>query len=188
MTNITPDHIKSVYNDAEQIVSETELMAAFDKLAAEMKPVLKDANPIFLCVMNGGLMAMSELAKRLHFPLQFDHIHVTRYRGKTSGGTIHWSKEPCFPLKDRTVVVIDDVLDGGVTLQAVVDYCNGHHPKKLYTVAMLDKPEGRTQGGLPKADFTGLEIPNKYVFGFGLDYYDYLRNVPGIYAVDDKYL
>ena len=181
--------VKAVQQSAELLVSLETLYAGFDRMAQAMHEELADQDPLFLCVMNGGLLATAELLKRVHFPLQCDYIHATRYRGKTSGSaSLHWKHFPATDVKNRVVVIVDDILDGGVTLAAIVDYCEAKKAKKVYTAVMLDKPAGRTKNGLQKANFVGVEIPDRFVFGFGLDYYDYLRNVPGIYAVADEHL
>lgn len=182
--SMTPEKVREVFQDAKLLLTEEQLMAAFDKMAHEIEAELKDKNPIMLPVMNGALMPAAELAKRLNFPMQFDYAHATRYRGETIGGDhVHWIKEPTASLEDRIVLVVDDVLDGGQTLHAIVEFCYARGAKKVYTAAMLDKPTARNPGGLKTADFTGIEIPDEYVFGFGLDYHDYLRNVRGVYAV-----
>ncbi len=190
MAQITPTFIREVQKKATLLVSEQELTQAFDQLADDMTSVLADKNPVFLTVMNGGLMTMSELAKRLNFPAVMDYIHASRYQGETTGGSsIHWKREPSQKLiEGRCVVIVDDVLDGGITLSAIIDYCQGNGAREVYTAVMLDKPEGRESGALAKADFTGLEIENRYVYGFGLDYHEYLRNVPAIYAVAEEHM
>lgn len=184
-----PQFIREVFDKSTLLLSKEQIMAAFDQMAAKANEVLKDKNPILLCVMNGGLMTMSELAMRLNFPLQMDYLHATRYDGETSGGRkVFWRREPSVPLKDRCVVIVDDILDGGITLKAIEEFCSQEGAAEIYTAVMLDKPDARDDAGTPKADFTGLEIENKYVFGFGLDYKEYLRNVPGIYAVAEEHM
>lgn len=184
-----PKFIQEVLDASRLLISKEQLMSAFDQMAAQATTVLKDKNPILLCVMNGGLMTMSEFAMRLNFPLQMDYLHATRYDGETHGGrTVFWRKEPSIPMKSRVVVIVDDILDGGLTLKAIEEFCKNENAKEIYTAVMLDKPSARDAGGLQKADFTGLEIPNDYVFGFGLDYKEYLRNIPGIYTVHPKHM
>lgn len=183
------EQVKAVLQDARLLVSEAELMAAFDQMAVSITTELKDLNPIALPVMNGALLSAAELAKRLNFPIQFDYIHATRYRGRTIGGEhIHWLKEPTSSLENRNVLIIDDVLDGGQTLHAIVEFCYARRAKKVYTAVTLDKPTGRSKMGLKQADFVGLEIPDEFVFGFGLDYHGYLRNLPAVYAVAKHHL
>ena len=182
--NITPEKIKEVLRDATLLITEEELMQAFDQMAVEIEAEMKGTNPIVLPVMNGALPCAAEIIKRLHFPMQMDYVHATRYKGNTVGGDpIHWLKEPTDTLQDRTILIIDDVLDGGQTLHAIVGFCYARGAKKVYTAVMLDKPEGRVASGLQKADFVGLTIPKEFLIGFGLDYDGYLRNLSGVYKV-----
>jgi hypoxanthine phosphoribosyltransferase len=174
--------LNRVLQNATCLLSHDELMKAFDTLAEKINVVLKEENPILLTVMNGALMTSSELAKRLNFPLEMDYVHATRYRGEFAGGAIHWLHEPNSSLKDRTVLVVDDILDGGITLAEIVAYCNNHGAKKVYTAVMLDKYQKRVPNGLQKADFVGIEIEDHFVFGFGLDYQGYWRNTNAIYV------
>ncbi len=184
-----PKFIQEVLDASTLLISKETIMKAFDAMAIQATQVLKNKNPILLCVMNGGLMTMSELAMRLNFPLQMDYLHATRYDGETHGGRqIFWRKEPSIPMKDRVVVIVDDILDGGLTLKAIEDFCKKEQAKEIYTAVMLDKPAARDPDGVQKADFTGIAIEDHYVFGFGLDYKEYLRNIPGIYAVDQKHM
>jgi len=189
MKNITPDYINLVYRSATCLFSKQEVMQAIDTMAHTMEAELKDQNPVMLTVMNGGLITTSELALRLNFPMQMDYVHATRYTGETTGGaSVHWKHEPSIDLEGRVVVVVDDILDGGLTLSAIIEYCEGRQAKKVYTAVLLDKTEARQPGALAKADFTGLAVANEYVFGFGLDYHEYLRNIPGIYKVAKEHM
>lgn len=184
-----PAFIREVIEKSTQLVSKAELMAAFDQMTDKMRDVLADKNPVLLCVMNGGLMTMSEIAMRLEFPLQMDYLHATRYMGETSGGAkVFWRREPSVDLTDRVVVIVDDILDGGITLQAIKEFCEGEGASEVYSAVMLDKEVEREPGGAAHADFTGMRIEDKYVYGFGLDYHEYLRNMPGIYSVAEEHM
>lgn len=178
-----PAHIKEVYAKATCLHTREEVDAALDKMAQEIHNKLEDSNPILLCVMVGAVVPAGHLLTRLDFPLEVDYVHATRYRGGLQGGEIQWRAEPKTALKDRTVIVLDDVLDGGVTLAAVVDYCKAKQAKAVYTAVLVDKEHQREPGGLKQADFTGIKTADRYIIGYGLDYKEYLRNVPGIYAI-----
>ena len=182
------EKLNEVLAQAKKLISHDELMVALDGMAIKMHEVLAEENPLMLTVMNGGLITASELAKRLNFPMEMDYVHATRYRGNFSGGAIHWLHEPKTSLENRVVLIVDDILDGGITLAEIVAYCEKHGAKKVYTAVLLDKYETRENGGLPTADFTGLKIENHFVFGFGLDYHGYWRNVPGIYVVAPQHM
>jgi hypoxanthine phosphoribosyltransferase len=186
MNNIT-DKIQAVLESAELIYSFTDIEIALDNMGEEITTKLKDTNPIILCVMIGALIPTAHLLTRLNFPLQVDYIHVTRYRGSTRGGDLHWLVEPRHDLKDRTVLVVDDVMDGGLTLAAIIDYCKQVGAKDVYSAVMVNKQREREPGVKFEPDFNGLMTEDRFLVGFGLDYEEYLRNVPGIYAVAEEH-
>lgn len=175
--------IHAVLEQAECLYHFAEVNNALDRMANEITKKLKDSNPIILCVMTGALIFAGHLTTRLHFPLQIDYLHVTRYRGAMRGGDLHWLAEPRYSLKDRIVLILDDIMDGGVTLAAIIDYCNQAKTKAVYSAVMVSKNRQREPGVTFEPDFVGLTTEDKYLFGFGLDYEEYLRNMPGIYAV-----
>ena len=112
-----------------------------------------------------------------------DYLHATRYRGETSGEELQWRAEPCLSLQDRNVLIVDDILDGGITLTEVLKYCRDKQAANVYSAVLLDKQDARLPGCVQEADFTGLKVENRYVFGYGMDYHEGLRNLPGIYAL-----
>ncbi len=178
-----PQHIKEVFAKATCLHTKQEIEFELDRMAQEIHEKLQDSNPILLCVMVGGLVLTGNLLPRLDFPLELDYVHATRYQSGTRGGELTWKVKPNTPLKGRTVLIIDDILDGGITLAAIVDYCKEQGAEAILTAVLLDKREARLPQGVQLADFTGLEIPDAYVFGYGMDYKEYLRNAPGIYVV-----
>lgn len=184
MKSIT--EVQAILEEAECLYSTEEVNTALDKMANEITHKLKNENPLILCVMTGALITTGHLVTRLHFPLEMDYIHATRYRGTTRGGDLHWLVEPRKNLKGRTVMVVDDIMDGGLTLAAIIDYCRQAGAKAIYTAVMVSKNRTREPGVNFEPDFVGLTTEDKYLFGFGLDYEEYLRNVPGIYAVNGK--
>lgn len=175
--------IQSVLHSATCLHSFAEINDALDRMAEEITKRLKDKNPLVLCVMTGALITTAHLVTRLHFPLQMDYIHVTRYQGTTRGGDLHWLVEPRNELKGRTVLIVDDIMDGGLTLAAILDYCKQAGAHSIYSAVMVSKKRVREPGVHFEPDFVGLVTEDKYLFGFGLDYEEYLRNIPGIYAV-----
>jgi hypoxanthine phosphoribosyltransferase len=179
----TPQKIKTVLEKADCIYDMKHIEKALDELAQKISAKLKDTNPLVLCVMTGALIPLGHLVTRLHFPLQIDYIHATRYRGATRGGDLHWLVEPRNSLKDRTILVVDDIMDGGLTLAAILDYCQQAGAKGVYSAVMVNKIRKREEGVNFEPDFTGLDTEDRFLFGFGLDYEEYLRNAPGIYAV-----
>lgn len=178
-----PEYIKEVYEKSTCLFTHNEVEAALDRMAKQIHEKLHDKNPLLLCVMIGGFVPLGHLLTRLDFPLEVDYVHATRYRGETSGGEIHWKVEPPATVVGRTVLVVDDILDGGVTLAAILEQVQARGAKEVLTAVLVDKHAKRVENGLTKADFVGLEIEDHYVFGYGLDYREYLRNAPGIYMV-----
>jgi hypoxanthine phosphoribosyltransferase len=181
-----PRHIREVYARSTCLYTKEQVETALDKMAGEIHEVLSEKNPILLCVMIGGLVPVGNLLPRLDFPLELHYAHATRYRGQLTGGDLQWKASPSFSVDNRTVLIIDDILDGGATLAAIVDYCNKAGAKEVYTAVLVDKHHKREPEGLAHADFTGLFVDDHYIFGYGMDYKEYLRNAPGIFVVDPQ--
>jgi hypoxanthine phosphoribosyltransferase len=178
-----PANIQEVYDKATCLYTKQEVENALDKMAKEIEAKLENSYPILLSVMVGGLIPAGNLLPRLDFPLELDYIHATRYNNTTQGGQLEWVVYPKISLRDRSVLIIDDILDAGITLAAIVDYCRAQNAQEVYSAVLLDKQQTRLPGGLPKADFTGITMEDGYVFGYGMDYKGYLRNAPGIFVV-----
>jgi len=171
-----------VFAEARLLYSTEEIEAAIDNMALAITDELKDKNPVVLCLMIGAVIIVGKILTKLNFPLQLEYVHVTRYQGATTGGDLQWVRIPSISLKDRTVLIIDDILDEGVTLTTMIEECKKAEAAKIYTAVLADKQIKKSRA-LQRADFTGLTIPDRYVFGYGMDYKGYLRNAPGIYAV-----
>lgn len=174
------NEIKTVFEKAELLHSKTEVEAALDAMAIQINQLLAERNPLVLCVMNGGLVTAGQLLTRLTMPLTIDAINASRYQNKTVGNEIEWIFTPKTSLKNRTILLVDDILDAGITLAAIYDYCLEQGASSVYTAVLLDKD-------LPQkkpitADFVGLKISDRYVFGYGMDYKGYWRNADGIFA------
>jgi hypoxanthine phosphoribosyltransferase len=130
--------------------------------------------------MNGGVVLTGKLLTRLNFPLTLDAINASRYRNQTRGGEINWIQKPRTDLKNRTVLIVDDILDEGITLRAIYEYCREQGASSIYSAVLINKNLNHTKP--IRADFVGLEAENRYIFGYGMDYKGYLRNAAGIYA------
>jgi hypoxanthine phosphoribosyltransferase len=176
---------QNALNNAELLYSAEEVEKAITRMANEISNELKNTNPLILPVMVGGVILAGKLTPQLNFPLQMDYIHATRYRSTTSGSTIKWLKKPEKSLKDKTVLLVDDILDEGITLAAIIEWCYEAGAKKVLTAVLVEK-ELDIDKPIKDADFTGLVIPDHYVFGYGMDYHEYHRNVAGIYAVKES--
>lgn len=173
--------IKTIESESDCLCDAEQLNKVLDSLAKKITGDLKDKNPLVLCVMTGGLIPTGHLITRLSFPLQLDYIHATRYRGETSGGELHWIQEPSISLQNRNVLIVDDIYDEGITLVEIVKYCNEKGASNVHTAVLVNKIHKRKENF--KLDYVGLEIEDRYLFGFGMDYKNYLRNVNAIHAV-----
>ena len=174
---------KDLLAGAEVIHSAETVAAAVTRVAGEITEKLGDTNPLLLCVMSGGVPFAGQLMTQLHFPLEFDYMHVTRYGQETSGGALSWRAAPWTSVKDRTVLILDDILDEGVTLAAIVERMKQLGAKACYTAVATDKLNGKTKP--IKADFVALTVPDRFVFGYGMDVRGAWRNLPAIYAVKE---
>ncbi len=181
---MTAAEIQRIYSEAEQIYTATEVEAAIAKIGAAITVSFSDKNPIIRCLMKGAVVVTGKLLPLLDFPLQLEYVEISRYRGGTHGDTPLWKKAPPEAVRRRHVLIVDDILDEGVTLMQTIDACYAMQAKSVGTAVLIDKkiPMDRAY---PRADFTGLTAPNHYLFGYGMDYKDYLRNAPGIYAIKD---
>ena len=181
---MTNEDITKARDTADRLFSMSEIETSMDRMAIAITERLRHSNPLVLTVMTGGMIPAGMLITRLDFPLEFDYIHLTRYGDKISGGEIEWIRPPPEDLAGRTVLLIDDLLDHGITLQAAIDRCRHHGADEVLTAVLLVKSVSR-RAGLRETDFFGLTSDDRYVFGMGMDYKNYWRNSPGIFAVND---
>ncbi len=179
--SISPEQALAVYRQADRLYDLDQIEQALDRMSGDIRPQLEGRNPLVLCVMNGGLVPFGRLVSRLDFPMQLDYIHATRYRGNTQGGELRWVKRQNEPMQGRCVLIVDDILDEGYTLEALIAECRQQGAREVYTAVLAVKLHDRGCG--LAADFVGLQVEDRYVFGYGMDYKGYLRNAPGIFAV-----
>ncbi len=171
----------AVFEKADVLYTKSEVESALDKLAQDITAKLGDTDPIVLCIMLGGLVPTGKLIDRLTFPLHLNYVHATRYDGATSGGDLRWVAKPGCSLQGRVVLLVDDILDEGLTLAAIHQACLALGASRVYSAVLVEKKHDRKNSY--QASFVGLEVEDRYVFGYGMDYKGYLRNAPGIYAV-----
>jgi hypoxanthine phosphoribosyltransferase len=167
----------------ERIHDAETLEAAILRIGAQVDAALAGAGAVFLTVMQGGLVFAGRLAIAIESPLEFDYVHATRYHGTTRGTELRWISEPRVPLAGRNVILADDILDEGHTLKALRDYCRGQDAARVLVAVLCAKRHGRCVEGID-ADFVGVDVPDRYVFGYGMDYHEQGRNLPAIWAVD----
>lgn len=174
---------REILANAEIIHSAETVAAAVSRVAREIKEKLGETNPLVLCVMSGGVPFAGQLMTQLDFPLDFDYMHVTRYGQETSGGALSWRSAPWTPVKGRTVLIVDDILDEGFTLAAIVERMKELGATACYTAVATDKLNGKNKP--LKADFVALTVPDRFVFGYGMDVRGKWRNLAAIYAMKE---
>ncbi len=181
MSSITPPHIRETLRNADLIYSEDQVQAALHKVATSINAELADQHPLVLSVMGGAVVFTGQLLPLLDFPLDFDYVHVSRYGDARQGGAMHWKVGPRENVRGRTVLVLDDILDEGHTMSALRDRVMGLGATRFYCAVFADKIHGKIKP--VRADFVGLELPDRFVFGYGMDIEGAWRNLPAIYAV-----
>lgn len=180
------DEARQVLTQADCLHPESDVRRALDRLGTEITRDYEDKNPLVLCVMNGGLYATSEVTRRLKFPLTIDYLHATRYRGSTTGGGLVWKRQlDGSALQGHHLLVIDDILDEGHTLLAIRRSLAEFDPASLRVAVLVDKQHDRRVEGV-KAEYIGLTVADRYVFGCGMDYKEYWRQLPAVYAVAEN--
>lgn len=177
---ITAQQAWEVLREADCLYPAAAVEAALDDMARRITSVLGREDPLLVCVMTGGVVPFGKLLPRLDFPCEIDYVHATRYGGKLTGGQLQWISGPHVDPRDRVVLLVDDILDEGTTLAGIeLRYREaGARSVQKAVLVIKDRPRAVEVA----VEFPGLTVPNRYVFGYGMDYKGYLRNAPGIYA------
>lgn len=179
----TPEEAWRILETADEVCSAQCVETEVARIAAEVTAKLKDRNPVVLGVMKGSVIFAGQLLPRLRFPLHFDYLDVTRYGVATVGGEITWKVSPGTDVAGRVVLVVDDILDEGHTLAAIRVKLLEAGATEFYSAVFSQKDTGRPKP--IEADFVGITLPNRYVFGFGMDVRGAWRNLPAIYALNE---
>lgn len=169
--------------NSDEIYSANAVSVAIDSLASQITEVLSKTNPIVMSVMGGAVVFTGQLLPQLNFPLEFDYVQANRYHG-TSGHDLVWRVEPSDKVKGRVVLLLDDILDEGITLAEIKAKCLAMGAEQVLVAVLSEKI--LDQDKPIRADFVGLELPNRYVFGCGMDAYGWWRNLPCIRALKDS--
>lgn len=180
---MTAEEARRILSEAELVCSAEEISRTIDRLASEITARLRDAYPLVLSVMSGAVVFAGQLLPKLNFPLECDYLHATRYGSLTSGGELSWLMEPRTAVSGRTVLVLDDILDEGITLAAIKARLLEQGAAACWIAVLAEKETGHPKP--VKADFTGVTLPNRYVFGCGMDVKGAWRNLPAIHALKE---
>jgi len=178
---VTPAEARALLAEADLVCPAAQVAASVDRLAGQIAERLADVQPLVLTVMGGAVVFAGHLLPKLAFPLDCDYLHVTRYGDATHGSNLTWVAEPRLPVAGRIVLVLDDILDEGVTLAAIKARVLERGAAQCLVAVLTEKDTGREKPIRP--DFVGLVLPNRYVFGYGMDVKGAWRNLPAIYAV-----
>jgi len=181
LTPLSPQQLRA---QSEQVHSPEAVTTAITRLSVEITQVLQDLEPVVLCVMSGGLIFTGQLLTQLNFPLEIDYVHASRYQNKTIGLNLDWKVLPQIDLSGRNVLIVDDILDEGITMLAIRDKCLALGAKAVLSAVLVEKQLAHEKP--IRADFVGLVVPNRYVFGSGMDAYGWWRNLAGIYALNQS--
>ena len=179
---LDPKDYDAVAGRAQQLVTPDQIDAALERMAASITERLAGKDPLVLCVMTGAVFVAGLLLPRLRFQLRVDYIHASRYQGRTSGGEIVWRYRPSDAIRGEHVLVLDDILDEGITLRRIVDACLEDGAASVHTAVLVSKEREHAC----EADVVGIQVEDRYLYGYGLDYKGYFRNAAGIYAVADE--
>lgn len=178
----TPVSLVSVIDRSVRVHDRETLQVAIANMGAAIERALDGERAVFLALMNGAMVFAGELALAIGTDLELDYVHATRYQGNTVGGELSWLREPRADLRERTVLLVDDILDEGRTLKAVRDACLDRGAARVLIAALCVKQHERRVAGID-ADFVGVDVPDAYVYGYGMDYHEHGRNLPAIYAL-----
>ncbi len=176
------DTIQALIRKSSVIYSEIEIKTVIKNIADQVNQTIKTDDLYVLCVMNGALIFAGQLLPRLEKNIQYSYIHATRYAASLTGGPIHWLVKPSKDIEGKTVLILDDILDEGITLREIVTTCEAMKAKAIYTAVLFDKDIEKEKSYIP--NFIGLKVPNRFVFGYGLDCKGLGRNLPHLYALN----
>ncbi len=183
---MTPLRLTEILARSDLLWDRAAIEDALQRMAGQLDELLSpDSVPLLLTILQGGLHTAAGLSLNLRRPVEFDLLQVGRYRRETRGGELSWLHRPATPLLGREVVLVDDIVDEGHTLDAVLQWARQQGAAKVWLASLVWKRHDR---GLPdlQPDVWGLEVPDRYVFGFGMDYQGHLRNLPEIRALSEE--
>jgi len=172
---------QQIFDQSELIHNAQQVELAIDQLASAIALDLAESTPVVMCVMGGAVVFSGRLLPKLNFPLEFDYVQASRYHNQTSGNNLVWKVQPQENVRGRTVLLLDDILDEGHTLQAIKQKCLEQGAVKVVIAVLVEKLLDHVKP--ITADYVGLTVPNRYVFGCGMDAYGWWRNLPAIYAL-----
>lgn len=173
--------LEQVFAQADCLYNQADIERALDRLALQISHDLAGRYPLLLGVMNGALPTLGYLLQRLPFLLEVDYLHATRYGSQLQGGEVMWKRYPEISMQGREILLIDDILDQGLTLAAIAQHCKEAGAASVRIAVLTEKILPHHTPAVT-ADYVALQVPDRYVFGYGMDYEGHWRNAPGIFA------
>ena len=173
---------QSILKQSSILYSSREIHLAIKNIAEEINQDIQSDVLYVLTVMNGGLFFSAHLIPLLKHTIHHDYIHATRYGNKAKGGLVHWIKDPDDIIKGKNILLVDDILDEGVTLSQIISKCKKMGAKNIFYTALFNKLIDKEKTILPS--YHVLNVPNKFVFGFGLDYKGFGRALPDLHIIN----
>jgi hypoxanthine phosphoribosyltransferase len=166
------------------LFSGDEIAATVKKLAAEIRQEYQDKHPVLISVLKGSFMFMADLIRLLDFPLEVEFVRLSSYGGGKSPGEIKLVQDVQSNIEGRHVLVVEDIIDTGLTTAFVLEHLGKKKPASLKLCSLTDKPSRREV--TVNIDYLGLTVPNKFIVGYGIDWNERFRYLPGIYAIEDE--
>jgi hypoxanthine phosphoribosyltransferase len=184
--SISQAELRELFKASDCLHDEQAVSRALDEMAAGINACCSDGDGdwLVMVVMNGGLLPAAWLMERFDFLFELDYLHATRYRGETTGSDLLWRALPQTSLHGRNILLIDDILDEGITLQKIIEHCEAQGAATIKSAVLVRKQHDRNAG--VQADFVGLEVPDRYVFGCGMDYREHFRHLCEIRALPNN--
>ena len=183
MSETEPQDPRDILEQSSLVASREEVETTVSRLAEEINAFYGDRSIILLAVMTGAIIPAAWIAARLTMPLRMDFIHATRYAGQTQGGQLDFRVPPRLNLQGNDILIVDDIYDVGLTLELIERYCVGRGANSVNSAVLVRKLHNReTAGELPR--FIGMDVPDKYVFGCGMDAYEHWRHLNEIRALE----
>jgi hypoxanthine phosphoribosyltransferase len=167
------------------LLSRSEIDGAVSRLASAITGDYRDQNPLLIGVLKGSFMFLSDLVRKLDFPLGIDFVRLASYgQGQQTSGKVRMMHDFTVPISDRHVLVVEDIIDTGITTSFLMDYLRQKKPSSLKLCALLDKPSRRR---VPVTiDYTGFTVPDKFLVGYGMDCDEKFRNLPDISCLESE--
>lgn len=175
------ESVKIKDKEFELFLTQQQIEKAIDDIAVKIASDLSDSDPLFLCILNGSFMFASELMKRINIPSELSFVKMSSYQGTKSTGKLKELIGLQEDIKGRTVVIVEDIVDTGHTMEMMLEQLESDNPKEIKVAALLLKPDA-LKVEVP-LDYIALEIPSDFIVGYGLDYDGYGRNLPNIYKL-----